>query len=211
MATLNITSPTIRHLGSNISAVPSARPVSKQTQSRHIFIITGPAGCGKSSVANYIAQNLALPYIEGDDYHSESNVKKMSNGIPLNDEDRWDWLETLRHKAVEVLEGGASGCVVTCSALKRKYRDVIRVAGQEADNVVVRFVYLKANEALLLKRVRERKNHYMKDDMVKSQFTALEEPDETETDVLAVDVGVPLPQVQSKALERVEEVMGSRL
>ena len=131
----------------------------------------------------------------------------MSGGIPLTDEDRWDWLETLRNKAVEELEGGASGCVVTCSALKRKYRDVIRKAGQEADDVLVRFVYLRANEALLLQRVRSRQNHYMKDDMVKSQFVALEEPNETETDVISIDVSGTLPQVQSAALTKVEDVM----
>jgi len=134
----------------------------------------------------------------------------MSNGIPLTDDDRWGWLETLREKAVEELEGGAQGCVVTCSALKRKYRDVIRKAGQEADGVVVRFVYLQASEALLLQRVRHRQattNHYMKDDMVKSQFMALEEPDATETDVISVDVSPPLLQVQSAALDRVRDVI----
>lgn len=140
-------------------------------------------------------------------YHSEANVKKMASGIPLTDDDRWDWLETLRNKAVEELEGGAQGCVVTCSALKRKYRDVIRTAGQEADDVVVRFVYLRASEALLLQRVRQRANHYMKDDMVKSQFMALEEPDATETDVIPIDVTGTLQQVQSAALARVEDVM----
>ena len=133
----------------------------------------------------------------------------MSNGIPLTDDDRWDWLETLRNKAVEELEGGAEGCVVTCSALKRKYRDVIRLAGQAADDVMVRFVYLAASESLLLKRVRARKGHYMKDDMVKSQFIALEEPDHTETDVLSIDVSGTLYHVQTTALQRVEDVMAS--
>ncbi|KAI5808828.1 P-loop containing nucleoside triphosphate hydrolase protein [Peziza echinospora] len=208
MTTLNelhISSPALRHMGQTISISPAQTPAS--TTRRHVLVITGPAGCGKSSVANYIAQALGLLYIEGDDFHSEANVKKMSNGIPLTDDDRWEWLETLRNKAVEVLTNGAPGCVVTCSALKRKYRDVIRLAGKEADDVMVRFVYLRANEALLLQRVRQRQNHYMKDDMVKSQFTALEEPDETETDVLPVDVSGTLQQVQSAALRSVEEVM----
>jgi len=209
MATyLNVSSPAIRHMGQQLSA--HQQQPTKPTHSRHILIITGPAGCGKSSVAKYLATSLNLPYIEGDDYHSKANVEKMSSGIPLTDEDRWDWLETLRNKAVEELEGGAQGCVVTCSALKRRYRDVIRKAGQEADDVVVRFVYLRANEALLLQRVRERQNHYMKDDMVKSQFLALEEPDATETDVLPVDVSGTLQQVQNAALAKVGDVMNQQ-
>lgn len=133
----------------------------------------------------------------------------MASGIPLTDDDRWDWLETLRNKAVEELEGGADGCIVTCSCLKRRYRDVIRIAGREADDVAVRFVYLAANEELLLSRVRARKGHYMKDDMVHSQFSALEEPDESENDVVHVDVSGTASQVQNLALEKVRNCMDS--
>lgn len=134
----------------------------------------------------------------------------MANGTPLTDDDRWDWLETLRNEAVKELEGGADGCVVTCSCLKRRYRDVIRLAGREADDVAVRFVYLAADEELLLKRVRARKGHYMKDDMVHSQFSALEEPDESEVDVIHVDVDGTPTQVQNLALEKVQDYMDSK-
>jgi gluconokinase len=132
----------------------------------------------------------------------------MANSIPLTDDDRWDWLETLRNEAVKELEGGADGCVVTCSCLKRRYRDVIRLAGREADKVAVRFVYLAADEELLLKRVRARKGHYMKDDMVHSQFSALEEPDESEIDVIHVNVDGTPAHVQNLALEKVQDYMG---
>jgi len=177
---------------------------------RHIWIITGPAGCGKSSVAGFLAQHLNLPYIEGDDFHPLSNVQKMSSGIPLTDDDRWSWLETLRNQAILQLQLGAGGCVVTCSCLKRRYRDVIRSAAADGDgDVVVRFVYLRASEELLVKRVRarERDGHYMKGDMVHSQFTALEEPGEGEVDVVEVDVSGSLQHVQQVALERVRECM----
>lgn len=131
----------------------------------------------------------------------------MASGTPLTDDDRWDWLETLRNKAVRELEGGAEGCVVTCSCLKRKYRDVIRLAGREADDVVVRFVYLRADQNMLLSRVRARQNHYMKDSMVASQFAALEEPDETEMDVISIDVSGTLEDVQDATMRQVHSVM----
>lgn len=131
----------------------------------------------------------------------------MKNGIPLTDDDRWDWLETIRHQAVHELENGAEGCVVTCSALKRTYRDVIRLASREAEDVMVRFVYLQASEELLLKRVKARSNHYMKGNMVHSQFQTLEEPDETESDVISVDVSKPLDVVLDVAKEELQNVM----
>ncbi|KAK6344525.1 hypothetical protein TWF696_008159 [Orbilia brochopaga] len=174
---------------------------------RHIWVVTGPAGCGKSSVAAYLAQALDLPYIEGDDYHPPENVKKMSNGIPLTDEDRWGWLDTLRQKASEELEAGAMGCVVTCSALKRRYRDFIRQVGQAEVGIVVRFVYLRADVELLIQRVKARKNHFMKDDMVRSQFVALEEPDSSEPDVVSVDVSGSLQEVQKDALREIKARM----
>jgi len=194
-------STSLRSMG-KVHSRPTPRP-----SYRHIFIITGPAGCGKSSVAIHLAKQLDLPYIEGDDYHPQSNVDKMANGIPLTDDDRWDWLETIRKQAVGELENGAPGCVVTCSCLKRKYRDVIRRAGLEADDVVMRFVYLRADKELLLTRVRARKGHYMKDDMVASQFEALEEPDETETDVISIDVGGTLDSVLDASMNQVTRVM----
>lgn len=140
-------------------------------------------------------------------YHPPSNITKMKNGIPLTDDDRWDWLETIRHQAVHELENGAPGCVVTCSALKRTYRDVIRQASRDAEDVVIRFVYLRASEELLLKRVQARSNHYMKQNMVHSQFEALEEPNETEKDVISVDVSRPLDAVCNAAMDEVQHVM----
>ncbi|KAI9862575.1 MAG: hypothetical protein M1813_004427 [Trichoglossum hirsutum] len=175
---------------------------------RHIWIITGPAGCGKSTIADYLSRCLQVPYVEGDEYHPTQNVKKMAEGIPLTDADRWDWLVLLRQKAVEKLAAGYDGVVLTCSALKRKYRDVIRIAAYNDHDVIVRFVYLRANEKVLLERVRARKGHYMKDSMVKSQINSLEEPDESEIDVLSVDVSGSLSSVQGAALAKVEESLG---
>lgn len=183
---------------------------------RHMWIITGPAGCGKSTVAQYVAKELSIPYIEGDDYHSESNKQKMSQGTPLTDNDRWDWLIALREAAVARLSPSKpsatkrhDGVVVTCSALKRKYRDVIRIAAYNDHDVMVHFIYLRADADVLLARVTGRKGHYMKSAMVRSQMEALEEPDATEQgrDVLEVDCGASLTQVQQEAVKTVREVL----
>ncbi|KAL8746168.1 MAG: hypothetical protein Q9190_001779 [Brigantiaea leucoxantha] len=183
---------------------------------RHMWIITGPAGCGKSTVAQYLAKELSLPYIEGDDYHSESNREKMSNNEPLTDNDRWDWLIALREAAASRLTPSRKsaakphdGVVVTCSALKRKYRDVIRIAAYNDNKTMVHFIYLRADAEVLMQRITNRKGHYMKSAMVQSQMAALEEPDVEEQgrDVLEVDCGASLTEVQKKVVKTVREAL----
>ncbi|KAB8339337.1 hypothetical protein FH972_022270 [Carpinus fangiana] len=181
-------------------------------QHKHIWIITGPAGCGKSTVAQHLAQTLALPYIEGDEFHPPANIDKMAAGVPLTDADRWDWLILLRQEALARFSGcdtanGPPGVVLTCSALKKKYRDVIRVAAYHDSLVCVHFVYLRATEEVLMQRVKARQGHYMKDSMVKSQFASLEEPTRDEGDCLIVDVAGTMPEVQDLALTSVKEAL----
>jgi len=171
---------------------------------QHIWIITGPAGCGKTTVGRFLAKELDLPYIEGDDYHSKSNKDKMAANIPLTDSDRWDWLIILREEAVKELGESNNGVVVTCSALKHKYRDVIRVAAYDHPSVQIHFIYLRADESVLLQRVGARQGHYMKNTMVHSQFESLEEPD-AEWDVLSVDVRASPAEVQKTALAVVQK------
>ncbi|EMR72334.1 putative thermoresistant gluconokinase protein [Eutypa lata UCREL1] len=153
----------------------------------HIWLVTGPAGCGKTTVAEHLATKLNLPYLEGDDFHPEANIKKMANGVPLTDSDRWDWLTLLREESLRQLSAGAAGVVLTCSALKRKYRDVIRVAPYYSHDVLLHFIYLHAPEAVLLDRVGKRQGHYMGANMVHSQFSILEPPTAEETDVISID------------------------
>jgi gluconokinase len=127
----------------------------------------------------------------------------MSNGIPLTDADRWDWLTLLREESLRQLAAGADGVVLTCSALKRKYRDVIRVAPYYSHDVVLHFIYLHAPEAVLLERVGARQGHYMGANMVQSQFAILEPPTIEETDGISVDVSKSMIDVQKEALEKV--------
>ena len=130
----------------------------------------------------------------------------MSQNIPLTDVDRWDWLITLRDAAVAALtkSSAATGVVVTCSALKRKYRDVIRVAAYNDHGVQVHFVYLHASEQVLLQRVAERQGHFMGAGMVHSQFQSLEAPGQQETkDVIECDCSGSLAEVKRIVLGKV--------
>jgi gluconokinase len=131
----------------------------------------------------------------------------MANNIPLNDADRWDWLTALREESRAQLAAGSEGVVLTCSALKRKYRDVIRVAGYYDHSLLLHFIYLSAPEEVLLKRVGARQNHYMGAGMVHSQFNILEPPQADERDVIQVDVTRSLEEVQHDTLAKVKAAM----
>lgn len=131
----------------------------------------------------------------------------MSNGIPLTDADRWDWLTALREESLRQLEAGNSGVVLTCSALKRKYRDVIRVAPYFSPDLHLHFIYLHAPEEVLLKRVTARQGHYMGANMVHSQFNILEPPTEEEVDVISIDVSQSIDDVNKEALAKAIEKM----
>lgn len=150
----------------------------------------------------------------------------MASGIPLTDADRWDWLILLREQCIAALDPArpnttatsnpsplrpTSGVVLTCSALKRKYRDVLRVTSYHHPSILVRFVYLKANEELILERVSVRRGHFMKETMVKSQFGILEEPTAEEKDVLGVDVTGTMEEAQARAVDVVGTELGKRV
>ncbi|KAJ9484999.1 hypothetical protein VN97_g8357 [Penicillium thymicola] len=183
---------------------------SKPTQMQHIWVVTGPAGCGKSTVGNVLRTELAIPFLEGDDYHPIANKDKMGQGIPLTDEDRWDWLISLRQAAIDALSSEddnfhpPAGVVVACSALKQKYRDVMRVAAYGSSSVQIHFVYLKLSEKVLMQRVTQRESHYMKSDMVHSQLAALEEP-KGEWDAITINVEGKMEEVQRNVIDAVVE------
>ncbi|WPG99647.1 Hypothetical protein R9X50_00246600 [Acrodontium crateriforme] len=188
---------------SSVAVTPARQPA------RHIWVITGPAGCGKTSVAESLQNVFSLPYLEGDTFHTPENVEKMANGHPLTDADRWDWLIVLREQALNALVSNpsSSGVIVTCSALKRKYRDVMRIASYYHPNVQVHFIFLNATEALLIDRVRARKGHYMKDSMVRSQFQSLETPQSDEVDIISVDASGTSTEVQNLSVDIVRKMM----
>ena len=141
----------------------------KDTAMPRAIIVMGVSGAGKSSVAIRLAERLGYRFIEGDALHPPENVEKMSHGIPLDDADRWPWLalvgEDLARYRVE-------GVVITCSALKRIYRDRLR----EGAGGPLAFVFLEGSQALLAERMGHRSGHFMPTSLLKSQLEALEPP-----------------------------------
>lgn len=130
----------------------------------------GVSGCGKTTVASRLAQRLGWDFAEADTFHSAANVAKMSAGIPLTDDDRWPWLGAIAAR-IEAARASGRGCVVACSALKRRYRE--RLSGGHHD---VRFVYLQGDYDTVAARLSGRTGHYMPPTLLKSQYEALEEP-----------------------------------
>ena len=142
------------------------------------IIVMGVSGCGKTTVGDALAQRLGVSFIEGDALHPPENVAKMKGGIPLNDDDRWPWLELI---AARLNEAG-EGAVASCSALKQVYRYRLR----QAVAVPLIFVFLDCSRSELERRMAARTGHFMPPSLLASQLAALESPI-GETGVIAVD------------------------
>lgn len=136
-----------------------------------LYVIMGVCGSGKSTIGAKLARALDIEFVEGDDLHPPDNVKRMAAGIPLTDDDRHGWLMAIAARLREAKRAGL-GLVVSCSALKRRYRDLLGSVG-EAD---VRFVYLAGSRALLAERLAQRRGHFMPGSLLESQLAILEEP-----------------------------------
>ncbi len=149
--------------------------------SRLCVVVMGPSGVGKTTAAKGLAERLGWTFAEADEFHPKANIDKMSKGVPLDDEDRWPWLGAIRDWTSAQAEGGRD-TVITCSALKRVYRDVLRQASPR-----VRFLELVADRELVEKRMARRQGHYMPVSLLASQFAALEPLDADED---GVEVGV---------------------
>jgi gluconokinase len=143
-----------------------------------VVILMGVSGAGKTTIGRLLAHTLGWRFLEGDDFHPPANVAKMHAGVPLTDEDRAPWLETLRGVLAEAVARGEN-VVLACSALRERYRQVLSV-----DPAQVRWVYLQGAPALIAKRLAARRGHFMPASLLDSQFNVLEEPREA----LGVDV-----------------------
>ena len=135
----------------------------------------GVAGCGKTTVATLFAKKTGAAFYEGDEFHPPENVQKMRNGIPLTDDDRQKWLQTLRGIIVRSLDDGKL-TAITCSALKAVYRDLLK-----GGNPRVQFVHRTGSRAIIEKWMKARKGHFMPTALLDSQFATLEPPSDALT------------------------------
>ena len=146
-----------------------------------IIVIFGVSGAGKTTVGKMLAEQLAWRFLEADDFHPAANIEKMHSGHPLTDGDRWPWLERLRQQIEQLLSPGENA-VLACSALKRAYRDRLRVSDE------VKFVFLRGDYALVEKQLRSRHRHFMNTALLQSQFDDLEQP-RADENVSTIELG----------------------
>ena len=145
------------------------------------FVVMGVSGCGKSSVAEKLANATGGSFLDADDFHPPANKAKMASGIPLTDEDRWSWLDTLNEELRKRSEDGLPA-FLGCSALRKVYRERL-ATGLPG----LRYVYLKGSKELIRSRMQSRSGHFMPPALLDSQFAALEEPTEAEAAIIPID------------------------
>ncbi|WP_244924981.1 gluconokinase [Actinomyces bowdenii] len=162
-----------------MSRMQEPRGGARPGQVTHL-VIMGVSGCGKTTAAASLSRELGWPVAEADDFHPAANIEKMASGAPLTDEDRWPWLASLRDWMTRRAGEGAS-TIVTCSALKRSYRDLL--SGAEGR---VRFIHLHVPQAQLEERMEQRTGHFMPPSLLPSQLATLE-PLEADEDGIVVE------------------------
>ena len=153
-----------------------------------IVIIMGVTGAGKTTIGHLMAQQLGWEFADADDFHPPENVEKMRHGIPLTDDDRRPWLQSLRAQIAAWIATG-NNVVLACSALKRTYREQLSIGPE------VRFAYLKGGRALIADRLRSRHGHFADEQILAGQFADLEEPEEEPEYAVTVDIASTPQQI----------------
>ncbi|WP_086478064.1 MULTISPECIES: gluconokinase [Arenibacter] len=158
---------------------------------KNILFVIGVSGTGKSTIAGLLAKELKLPFLEGDEYHPQSNVQKMASGHPLTDEDRMDWLLRLNQLAKEHRE---DGCIISCSALKESYRNILQ---KDIESQVV-WISLEGSFQLISERLKQRKGHFMPASLLQSQWDTFEAP----TEALTISVAASPKEIVSEIIRK---------
>lgn len=160
-----------------------------------IIVVMGVTGAGKTTVGRALAERFGLDFVDGDDLHPEANVAKMASGRPLDDADRAPWLARIA-AWIEARRREGRGAVVACSALRRRYRDVLRADGKD-----VTFLLLHGESALLAERMAARQGHFMPPGLLDSQLATLELP-EADEPVVVVGIAAPVDAIVAEAADR---------
>lgn len=171
-----------------------------QAMTKHRIIVMGVSGCGKTTIGGLVARELGVPFLDGDSLHPATNVAKMASGTPLTDEDRWPWLTAVGY---ELARAGDGGMVLACSALRRGYRDAIRLHVPDAI-----FLHLHGSKEVLASRLGGRSGHFMPVALLESQFATLE-PLEADEAGIVVDIAAPVDDVVAAALSGVANLVSS--
>ncbi|XP_013417696.1 probable gluconokinase [Lingula anatina] len=186
-----------------------------------IVILMGVCGCGKTTIAQLLSDKVGWPIAEADDYHTPENKAKMARGIPLEDQDRLPWLLALHQVIQRWLDEGSSG-IITCSSLKKIYREIIlngnvgaedfaedknpsRINGAAFPPQNVKFVYLKGDKETIAQRMQMRTGHFMPPSLVESQFQTLEEPTEDENCII-MDIAEPPDRIVEKIIHSFDNI-----
>jgi gluconokinase len=168
-----------------------------------VLVVMGVSGSGKTTVATRLAERLGWPFAEGDDFHPPSNVAKMHSGTPLTDADRLPWLRSIA-AWIDARRAAGSGGIVSCSALKRAYRDIL--IGERRD---VRLVYVRGTQELIGARIAARRDHFMPASLLQSQFDTLEEPGADERPIVADTALTPAAMAENVLAALTKPPVGS--
>lgn len=158
------------------------------------IILMGVSGTGKTTVGQALAQALGAKFIDGDDLHPRHNILKMASGQPLEDSDRQPWLERISDVIFSLGQKNESG-VLVCSALKKRYRDQLRQGNRH-----LCFLWLTGDYDCILQRMQQRKGHFMPEALLRSQFAALEAPDDSEPDIQPIDISTDVSSIVARAI-----------
>jgi gluconokinase len=161
-----------------------------------LVVIMGVTGSGKSLIGSALAQSLGVKFVDGDDFHSAENIEKMSSGVPLTDGDRAEWLAALARE-IHAARAADRGIVVACSALKRRYRDILRAGARDLN-----FILLNGTPKLIAERLAHRGGHFMPPSLLNSQLAALEKPAADEQ-ALVYDIANAPEQIVADIVARI--------